>query len=135
MRFIIDKKIYDLTSYFYTQKQMDDRAPYNFFSQDVETLMQSNPGGDISKDWETQLNYSTRTNSLNCLDNMFYIGRTDFRDSARCQVNNYILLSFMIILCVVIGTKVLGCSAAGFQASSVTTGQVRYLPGPGLHGR
>lgn len=113
MRFIIDKKVYDLTSYFYTVKTMDNLPQYSFFAEDVETLMQSNPGGDITKEWEEQLNYTTRTNSLNCLDNMFHIGDTDFRDSPRCQVNNYILLAFMILLCTVIGVKFLAALQLG----------------------
>ncbi|KAI6917284.1 chitin synthase, partial [Hortaea werneckii] len=105
MWFIIDEKIYDLTNYFYTLDMMNDLDMYSFFSEDVEDLVQRNPGQDITKQWEEKLNYTTRMNSLNCLNNMFYIGRTDFRDSARCQVNNYILLAFTIVLCATILVK------------------------------
>ncbi|KAI7693862.1 chitin synthase, partial [Hortaea werneckii] len=113
MWFIIDEKIYDLTNYFYTLDMMNDLDMYSFFSEDVEDLVQRNPGQDITKQWEEKLNYTTRMNSLNCLNNMFYIGRTDFRDSARCQVNNYILLAFTIVLCATILVKFLAALQLG----------------------
>ncbi|KAI7538478.1 chitin synthase, partial [Hortaea werneckii] len=113
MWFIIDEKIYDLTNYFYTLDMMNDLDMYSFFSEDVADLVQRNPGQDITKQWEEKLNYTTRMNSLNCLNNMFYIGRTDFRDSARCQVNNYILLAFTIVLCATILVKFLAALQLG----------------------
>jgi len=113
MWFIIDKKIYDLTDYFYTLKLENNLASYSFFADDVENLVQSNPGQDITHDWNTQLNYTTRMNSLNCLNNMFYVGKTDFRQTPRCQVNNYILLAFTIILCATILVKFLAALQLG----------------------
>lgn len=111
--FIIDNKIYDLTDYFYTLKLMDNLASYSFFADDVEELVKENPGADLTELWSQRLNYTTRVNSLNCLNNMFYVGKTDFRDSARCQVNNYILLVFTIILCSVIVVKFLAALQLG----------------------
>ncbi|KAK4631097.1 Chitin synthase 6 [Fulvia fulva] len=111
--FIIDKKIYDLTDYFFTLDRQNNLASYSFFPDDVETLVTNNPGADITDDWNKNLNFSTRQNSMNCLNNMFYIGDVDFRQSARCQVNNYILLAFTIILCAVILTKFLAALQLG----------------------
>ncbi|CAK4032150.1 glycosyltransferase family 2 [Lecanosticta acicola] len=111
--FIIDNVVYDMTDYFYTQKLENDLASYSFFPDDVENLVNQNPGGDITKDWNSQLNATTKGNSINCLNNMFKIGYTDFRDSARCQVNNYILLAFTIVLCIVIATKFLAALQLG----------------------
>ncbi|KAI5359037.1 Putative cytochrome b5-like heme/steroid binding domain, myosin head, motor domain, chitin synthase [Septoria linicola] len=110
---IIDKKIYDLTDYFYTLDRQNNLASYSFFPDDVETLITNNPGGDITDDWNNNLNFSTRTNSMNCMNNMFYIGDVDFRQSAKCQVNNYILLGFTIILCAVILIKFLAALQLG----------------------
>ncbi|PIB00109.1 Chitin synthase 6 [Cercospora beticola] len=111
--FIIDDRVYDLTDYFYTLKQQNDLPSYSFFADDVEELVQNNPGSDITEDWNNKLNFTTRTNSMNCLNNMFYIGDTDFRQSARCQVNGYILLGFTIILCAVIAIKFLAALQLG----------------------
>jgi len=111
--FIIDDKIYDLTDYFYTLKLQNNLPSYSFFPDDVETLVQSNPGEDLTEKWNNNLNYTTRMNSLNCLNNMFYAGKTDFRKSARCQVNNYLLLAFAAVLCATIGVKFLAALQLG----------------------
>ncbi|KAI5286261.1 hypothetical protein KEM52_002066 [Ascosphaera acerosa] len=37
--------------------------------------------------------------------NAFYVGKVDFRDEPKCTVLNYILLSFAILICMVIGAK------------------------------
>jgi chitin synthase len=75
--------------------------------------VQSNPGLDITEQWNEKLNRTTRLNSLNCFNNIFYIGDADFRYSARCQVQNYILLGFTIIICAVIGVKFLAALQLG----------------------
>lgn len=113
MWFIVNNEIFDLTDYFYTKKTQNNLAAYSFLPDDVEELVQSNPGMDISDKWENDLNLTTRTNTLNCLRNRFFIGTPDFRDTARCQVNNYILLAFTIILCAVILIKFLAALQLG----------------------
>jgi len=111
--FIIDGKIYDLTDYFHTLDLENNLASYSFFPDDVEELVQSNPGQDITEDWNNKLNYTTRMNSINCLNNMFYSGIPDFRDSVKCQINNYILLAFTCIICAVILVKFLAALQLG----------------------
>ncbi|KAI9811878.1 MAG: hypothetical protein M1827_005229 [Pycnora praestabilis] len=110
---IINSKIYDLTDYFYTLKIMNNLKQFNFLDPDVVSLIKNNPGNDITSQWENTLNSTTQINNLNCLNNRFYIGKTDFRKTAKCQVNNYILLSFTIILCAVILTKFLAALQLG----------------------
>lgn len=113
MWFWINNELFDLTDYFYTQKTQNDLPAYSFLPDDVEELVQSNPGLDITKQWESTLNLTTRTNTLNCLRNRFFVGSPDFRDTARCQVNNYVLLSFTIILCLTILIKFLAALQLG----------------------
>ena len=43
--------------------------------------------------------------TLECLNNAFYVGETDYRKSARCTVQNYLLLAFSIILITTIASK------------------------------
>lgn len=107
---IIDKKIYDLTDYFYTLDLMNNYPTYKFFPDEVSDLIEQNPGSDITDQWKTT---ATFENSLNCMNNAFYVGKVDFRDSAKCQVNNYILLAFTIILCTVILVKFLAALQLG----------------------
>jgi chitin synthase len=111
--FIINKKIYDLTDYFYTLNLENDLSSYSFLGDDIEKLVKNNAGSDITNDWNQISNTSLRVNGLNCLENRFLVGHVDFRQSARCQVNNYILLAFTIILCATILVKFLAALQLG----------------------
>lgn len=108
---IINSKIYDLTDYFYTVKQLAGNDQYKFFPEEVSDLIQNNAGHDISDQWKNGNDNYTR--SLACMENRFYKGKTDFRKTAKCQVNNYILLAFTIILCAVILVKFLAALQLG----------------------
>lgn len=104
---IIDNKVYDLTNYFYTLTYLSGVPGYNFLDDTLVTLVQENPGSDITTQYNAwfQKNSSVAYENLKCLENVFYIGKTDFRDTPRCQINNYILLAFTIVLCAVILVK------------------------------
>ncbi|MCJ1478074.1 hypothetical protein MMC13_006749 [Lambiella insularis] len=108
--FILNGRIYDLTDYFYTLKLQNNLPMYSFMPTDVTELIQSNYGEDLTSQWKNTANF---TKALDCMDNAFYIGITDFRQSPRCQVNNYILLAFTIILCAVILVKFLAALQFG----------------------
>lgn len=108
---ILYGKIYDLTDYFYTKKLQGNIALYSWIPEEVADLIQQNAGSDITSQWKT--NNPDYQKTLNCMENAFYAGKTDFRDTARCQVNNYILLAFTIILCTVILTKFLSALQFG----------------------
>ena len=107
---IINGKIYDLTDYFNTLTIKNGYPLYEFFPPEVTALIQSNAGLDVTSQWQNTANFS---NSLNCMNNFFYVGKTDFRDTPRCQVNNYILLAFTIVLCTVILVKFLAALQLG----------------------
>lgn len=106
-------QIYDLTDYFYTQGVQPNVPMYEFLNEDVSNLWADNPGQDVSELLDNMIASSAGNatlhasvlNSWNCIQNMFYVGITDFRESARCQVNNWILLAFTIILCATILVK------------------------------
>lgn len=106
-------KIYDLTDYFHTLDRQQNNPTYAFLSDYVSKLWKDNPGQDISSSINNLIANSANNqtlhrevvNSWTCIQNMFYQGRTDFRDSARCTVNNWILLAFTIIIGAVILVK------------------------------
>ena len=110
---VLNGKIYDLTDYFHTAQVENNLPLYHFFPANIESILQNNPGRDISTDWANLPQDANTTNSLNCLQNQFYVGMTDFRETAKCQVNNYMLLAFTIILCTVILTKFLAALQFG----------------------
>lgn len=119
---ILDGKIYDLTNYFYTKKLYPVEM-YSFIPEEVSDLIQQNAGSDITSQWKFgDPNYEK---TFDCMENAFYEGKPDFRDSARCQVNNYILLAFTIILCTVILTKFL--SALQFGSKRRPAAQDKFV--------
>jgi chitin synthase len=72
------------------------------------SLFQNTPGKDITKGMTkafAKMNETYASQQYTCLRNAFYVGQTDFRESARCTVNNYILLAFSVIIMVTIGAK------------------------------
>jgi chitin synthase len=107
---IVNNNVYDLTDYFYTLKRMDNFKTYQFFPQAVSNLVKNNPGMDVTDRFG---NSAAFQNSLNCMNNAFFVGKTDFRKTPRCQVNNYILLAFTIVLCAVILVKFLAALQLG----------------------
>jgi chitin synthase len=107
---IIDSKIYDLTNYFHTLDVQDGYKTYQFLPTEVTNIVKNNPGSDVTNQWGTTPAF---LNSLNCMNNVFYVGKTDFRDTPKCQVNNYILLAFTIVLCLVILVKFLAALQLG----------------------
>ena len=111
--FIYENLVYDMTDYMYTLKLMNNIDQYSFIDSQVTNLVKNNPGEDLT-DQITELidrvssnttQYESVMNSLNCVKNHFYVGKPDFRYSARCQVNNYILLAFTVLICAIIVIK------------------------------
>ncbi|OBT49939.1 hypothetical protein VE04_09846, partial [Pseudogymnoascus sp. 24MN13] len=118
--FIIDGSIYDLNNYFYTLQTMGGQALYDYLDSGFSTMVKNNPGQDLTDAYALLLsNAADQTeltsikNTFNFVKDTFYIGIPDFRWTPRCQVNNYILLAFTIILCMVIGVKFLAALQFG----------------------
>lgn len=121
MWIIYEDSIYDLTNYFVTIDYYKTQAQYNFLDSNLIETVRENPGQDVTTLWNTQIanSRSNRTalsakmNSINCIKQTFYVGIPDFRQSAKCQANNYILLAFAVIICAVIVTKFLAALQFG----------------------
>ncbi|KAF2197286.1 chitin synthase 6 [Delitschia confertaspora ATCC 74209] len=113
MWFRLKDDVYDLTDYFHTQEINNNFAPYKFLDPALEKMVQNYAGTDLYDNFYKDLNETAQRKNLNCLKNLFYVGKTDFRKTARCQVNNYLLLAFSIILCSVIGIKFLAALQLG----------------------
>lgn len=101
---IINNKVYDLTNYVATMKLYPPSyspvyAKFSFLDSELFDLFQTSAGTDITQavndlGWDRQ----TKINNLNCLNNVFLAGETDFRYSNRCQLSNIILLSIAVAL-------------------------------------
>jgi chitin synthase len=58
-------------------------------------------GEDITKNLDKVLNgldAETRAQNLQCLSNAFFVGEKDFRKSARCSVQNYLLIAASAVI-------------------------------------
>ncbi|KAI0014228.1 glycosyltransferase family 2 protein [Xylariaceae sp. FL0662B] len=121
MWIVYEEKIYDLTDYFKTIDFYKNLAQYNFLDSDLIDAVKSNPGGDVTSLWNdhvsdvkgNQTAHAQALNSINCIKQTFYVGIPDFRYTAKCQANNYILLAFAIIICAVILIKFLSALQFG----------------------
>ena len=106
---IVNKNIYDLTDYFYTLKMMKSDT-YDFLPTTVTDLFKNYPGTDVTDKWQDTDQFQK---AQSCLDSVFYKGKVDFRDSPRCTVNNWILLSFTVLICAVVLVKFLAALQFG----------------------
>ena len=106
-------KVYDLKDYFYTQDVMDGNTAYKFLDPDFEDMVKQYAGQDISEQFTNTLNKTTRDFTMQCLENVFFVGITDFRKSAKCKVNDYILLAATVIVAAVIVIKFLAALQLG----------------------
>lgn len=107
---IVNKNIYDLTDYFYTLKMMNNIDTYDFLPTTVTDLFKNYPGTDVTDKWQDTDQFQK---AQSCLDSVFYKGKVDFRDSPRCTVNNWILLSFTVLICAVVLVKFLSALQFG----------------------
>ena len=115
---ILNGRVYDMTKYNQggrrvvapngennTNPDVADANP-NFMDQSVVDLFQQKAGQDVTKYWNTlPIESDLRQRMQICLDNLFYVGDVDTRDSVKCQFAEYLILAISIVLCSVIGFK------------------------------
>ncbi|KAF2861640.1 glycosyltransferase family 2 protein [Piedraia hortae CBS 480.64] len=116
-------KIYDFTEYIQGGRNPEYPAGHkpprktpdsNFMDQSVVDLFQQNAGQDVTKKWEAlSLDPQLRQRMRICMDNLFFVGHVDTRNSPRCLFAKYILLSISILLVSVIGFKFLAALQFG----------------------
>jgi chitin synthase len=102
-----------LSDYFNTVSLYGDASgegvpKYDFLNSDITALIKQQPGQDLTKDIKQILDTMSTEDAqaqLTCLKNVFYIGDTDFRKEARCTVQNWLLLSFSIIMMSTVAAK------------------------------
>ena len=111
---ILNDKIYDFTTYVRGGRRaqsppgqsVPDNVNVDFMNSQVVDLFQQHAGKDVTKDWEQlDLDDPERSKMQLCLDNLFFVGVKDTRNSAKCLFARYILLAVSIFLCSVIGFK------------------------------
>lgn len=115
----INGKVYDINDYMSTSKIFDSGSTatdYHFLNPTVEEIFTKFSGTDATDKWNQYRGSMTpeeQEMNLACLDNFFYIGDVDERDSARCMFTNYMLLAAAVIMCFVIVVKFLAALQFG----------------------
>ena len=111
---ILNGRVYDFTKYLQGGRRVEvpagedtpDDVNTNFMDPLVVDLFQQKAGSDVTKYWEAlAIDEGMRSRMQLCLDNLFYVGDVDTRDSVKCQFSEYLLLAISILLCSVIGFK------------------------------
>lgn len=100
--------VFDLTDYF-NSISLDLGDSYKFLNESITDLFQQRIGQDISKDLDAalaEMDSTARAQNVDCLNNVFYMGETDFRKSARCQVQNWLLVAASAVI---MGSMLLKC--------------------------
>lgn len=81
---------------------------YQFLDTDITDIFEQQAGQDITDPLNAVLakkDEATVQRNMACLNNAFMVGETDFRKSARCQVQNYLLLAFSSVILATIASK------------------------------
>jgi chitin synthase len=119
----INGKVYDMTYYIAGPRVAREPASKNVSTSNINTnymspllveLFQQKSGSDVT-DLFNNLDLSTdlRDRMQLCLDNLFFVGHVDTRNSARCQFARYFILAISIVLCTVITFKFLAALQFG----------------------
>lgn len=98
----------DLKDYIYTIEANPNVANYTYLDPSVVAIFQGRSGADITKEINDLVNVddTSKTNTMNCIKTLFYLGSTDPRKTARCEIQPYLLLAFSIMIVTVIFVKV-----------------------------
>lgn len=112
----INGDVFDFTSYIAggrrtkapPGKSVPKDVDTNFMDSSVVQLFQERPGQDITKYWQNMdMDSDLRDRMWRCMNNLFFVGHVDTRNSVRCQFAQYFLLAISCSLCAVILFKFL----------------------------
>nr|CAG8434853.1 941_t:CDS:2 [Entrophospora candida] len=117
---VIHDDVFDLTSYV-TGGRLSigpDGQPVeantDFINGLIQDLFVGSKGSDISKQFDAlELDPQLKSDQLNCIKKLFYIGKVDHRNSAQCLFSRYVLLAFSTAIVAVIGFKFLAALQLG----------------------
>ncbi|EKD21609.1 uncharacterized protein L3040_004833 [Drepanopeziza brunnea f. sp. 'multigermtubi'] len=111
---ILNGRVYDFTKYIQGGRKVlvkpGEETPTDistdFMNPLVVELFQQRAGSDVTDLWNAlAIDAGMRSRMSICLDNLFYVGDVDTRNSVRCQFATYLILAVSIVLLAVIGFK------------------------------
>ncbi|KAF8868757.1 chitin synthase [Gymnopilus junonius] len=111
-----NNKLYDLTDYVYTLGLSNNNPSMAWMNSDFVAVFEQQSGQDLTKPLDAvyaKMDAQTKAQHMDCLENVFLSGEADFRKSARCQVQNYLLIIISGILMASILLKFLAALQLG----------------------
>ncbi|CAM1511147.1 Fc.00g086600.m01.CDS01 [Cosmosporella sp. VM-42] len=112
---ILNDRVYDMTTYLTGGRKLrakagksppSDTTLSDFMDSSVVDLFRLQAGGDITKYWnQLNLDAAAKQRMETCLNNLFFVGDVDTRNSTRCKFAEYLILSISILLVSIIGFK------------------------------
>ncbi|KAJ7846265.1 glycosyltransferase family 2 protein [Mycena leptocephala] len=112
--------IYDLTDYLNSITLNPNNQDFLFLNADLVSVFKQQSGQDITKPLNKVLDTmdeDTRGQNLKCLNDVFYIGDIDFRNTPRCTVQNYFLIAASAVLMASMGLKFLAALQLGSKTN------------------
>lgn len=92
---------------------LNDKS-YLFLNASIANVWTAQPGTDITGAIkELGIDAPTLKTNMDCIQTLFYVGETDFRDTPRCQVQPNLLLAFSILIMLTILVKFLAALQFG----------------------
>ncbi|KAI1201372.1 chitin synthase [Nemania serpens] len=120
---ILNGRVYDMTKYLIGGRRIEvpegakkptDPEVANFMDDIVLTLFTEKAGTDLTQLWNrAPMDAALRSRMQLCLDNLFYVGDVDTRNSTKCQFAQYLILAVSIVLVTIIGFKFLAALQFG----------------------
>ncbi|KAJ5093625.1 Chitin synthase 8 [Penicillium angulare] len=119
----IHGKVYDMTYYMagpriprFPKGQNKSTSGINtdYMSPLITDLFQEKSGTDVTKYWDDlDFDVALRNRMQVCMDNLFFVGHVDTRNSVKCQFARYFILAISILICSVITFKFLAALQFG----------------------
>ncbi|KAI1823861.1 glycosyltransferase family 2 protein [Xylaria intraflava] len=120
---ILNGRVYDMTKYIAGGRPVmvpegaakpTNPDVTNFMDDSVISLFTDGAGTDITNLWNgLDIDPGLRSRMQLCLDNLFYVGDVDTRNSVKCKFAQYLILAVSIILVTIIGFKFLAALQFG----------------------
>ncbi|KAI1148383.1 chitin synthase [Nemania diffusa] len=120
---ILNGRVYDMSKYVVGGRRIQvpegaaeptDPDVVNFMDDTVITLFTDKAGTDLTHLWNrSPMDDALRARMQLCLDNLFYVGDVDTRNSVKCQFAQYLILAVSIVLVSIIGFKFLAALQFG----------------------
>lgn len=97
-----------------TQYSLLRDSSYQFLNDSIANVWTAQPGVDItSAIADLGIDAPTLKTNMDCIQTLFYVGETDFRETPRCQVQPNLLLAFSVLIMLTILVKFLAALQFG----------------------